>query len=269
MSNTRFQHHLKQQGLLPSTRQKYTEIIDSAGNNELLSWIRNKVHARTPIGTVLPMRAAVSHYLISEMGYSAEEVKQLLPKAKGREAALRQALSPSQLAQYHAAVAQVDREPAHTILTLLPMTGLRISEICGMTLENVRLYEGRPILDFRGKGDKGRIVPLGNAGKKALDSYMEREGKGLTHWLFPTYNFAGPIGPHAVRKYTRKIATDYPSLSGLSPHVLRHTFATLALRNGMDLARLQIILGHKSIETTRRYLHPTVGDLQDAMAVMP
>ena len=85
----------------------------------------------------------------------------------------------------------------------------------------------------------------------------------------PHTNFTGPIGPHGVRKYTRKIAADYPSLSGLSPHVLRHTFATMALRNGMDLARLQTILGHESIETTRRYLHPTVGDLQDAMDKMP
>ena len=263
----RFDQRLVQQGLLPSTRAKYKEIIDSAGDTPLLSWVRSKVHARTPIGTILPMRAAVKHYLIAEMGYTEDEIKGLLPKAKGRPAALRDALSPTQLAQYHAALEQVDREPAHTILTLLPMTGLRISEICGLRLNNIRNYDGRPILVFHGKGDKPRTIPLGRSGKRALDGYLEREKP--TDWLFLTYNYTGPIGPPAIRKYTRKIAQDYPSLAGLSPHVLRHTFATMALRNGMDLARLQIILGHKSIETTRRYLHPTVGDLQDAMDKMP
>lgn len=264
---SRFQDRMKQQGLLPSTRNKYAEIIEGADQNNLIGWIRKKVHARTPIGTILPMRAAVKHYLISEMGYTEEEVKQLLPKARGRDASLRQALSPLQLAQYHAAVEQVDREPAHTILTLLPMTGLRISEMCGLHVDNVRQHEGRPILVFRGKRDKERIVPLGRSAVRALDVYLEREKP--KDWLFPTYNFTGPIGPHGVRKYTRKIAEQYRDLSGLSPHVLRHTFATMALRNGMDLARLQTILGHESIETTRRYLHPSVSDLQDAMDHMP
>lgn len=264
-----FDRQLKRQGLLPSTRDKYKDIIKSAGTNaesgdELVAWIHKKVHARTPVGTILPMRAAVKHYLMAQ-GYDEDDIKSLLPKAKGRAAKLRHALTAMQLAQYHAAVDQVYREPAHTILTLLPMTGLRISEICALELSSIQRRGDRAFLDLRGKGDVERIVPLTRTADKALQDYIEREGAGIDSWLFPTYNYTGPIGPHAVRKYTRKMAEEYPDLSGLSPHVLRHTFATMALRRGMDLVSLQKILGHKSLQTTRRYLHPTVEDLQDAM----
>ena len=70
--------HLKRKGLLPSTRAKYEEIIDSAGGADLIEWINKKVHARTPIGTVLPARAAVKHFLMAEQGYSEEELELLL-----------------------------------------------------------------------------------------------------------------------------------------------------------------------------------------------
>ena len=209
------------------------------------------------------MRAAVSHYLISVLGYDELQVQKILPKAKGRKAKIRRALTPKQLAVYHLAVDNIDVEPAHTVLSLLPMTGLRISEICGLAVEDVKSHKGKPYFHFRGKRDKERVVPLTRAGAQTLDSYLAKE-KPMT-WLFPTLNFGGPISPHGVRKHTRKIAATYPSLEGLSPHVLRHTYATMALRKGVDLKRLQALLGHESIQTTSQYLHPSIDDLQDAV----
>ena len=258
------QKHLTRKGLLPSTRAKYTEIIDSAGEEDLIDWINRKVHARTPIGTVLPARAAVKHYLMAEHGYTEVELEQLLPKARGRKTKYRDALSPQQLALYHAAVERVDREPAHTILSLLPKTGLRISEICGLQSLNIEEQDGNSYLVFHGKGDKQRIVPLVGSARSMLQEHVSRTRP--EKWLFTGY-MGRPIGPHAIRKYTRKIA-EHPDLAGLSPHVLRHTFATMALRKGMDLKRLQEILGHESIKTTERYLHPTRSDLHDAMRRM-
>lgn len=260
--NPNLRQHLKKQGLLPSTRLKYAEILEGAPTDDLIAWIHNKVHARTPIGTVLPMRAAVKHYLVAVQGYDPAELDELLPKAKGRKAKVRKALSPRQLALYHIAVADVDREPAHIILTLLPATGLRIGEMCSLRRENVRHHEGRLYLQFRGKRDKERIVPLTRAGEKELAEYLE--SRQPADWLFESYR-GGPMGPHGVRKYTRKIAADYPDLEGLSPHVLRHTYATMALRKGVDLKKLQALLGHESIQTTSRYLHPDITDLQDAV----
>jgi site-specific recombinase XerD len=262
--STTLDQHLKRQGLLPSTRKKYTEILATAPKNDLVGWIHQRVHARTPIGTLLPMRAAVKHYLILQ-GYSEEEASESLPKAKGRAATIRHALNSHQLACYHAAVEQVDVEPAHIILTLLPLTGLRISEVCSLTHDNIRVISGRSFFSFRGKRDKERVVPLTRQAERHLSDYLS--AYQTSHWLFPGYT-GSPIGPHAIRKYTRKMAAEYPELNGLSPHVLRHTFATMALRRGMDLARLQAILGHESIMTTRRYLHPSIEDLSAAMDVM-
>jgi site-specific recombinase XerD len=72
-------------------------------------------------------------------------------------------------------------------------------------------------------------------------------------WLFSGY-MGRPISPHGIRKYTRQIAERYPDLLGLSPHVLRHTFAVMSLKRGMGIETLQETLGHSSLETTRRYL---------------
>ena len=260
-----FEAHLKRQGLLPSTRQKYTEILEAADTATLPEWLAKRVHARTPLGTILPMRAAVKHYLVSMHGYDPVEVDALLPKARGRSAQMRHALSVEQLAVYHGAVDDLDRQPAKIILELLPATGLRISEICGLRVSDLRQHQGRCVLQFRGKRDKERIVPLTRAGDQTLKHYLNRHAP--SNWLFETH-LGGPIGPHGVRKYTRAIAQKHPELEGLSPHVLRHTYATMALRRGVDLKRLQLLLGHENIATTQRYLHPTMSDLSDAVDLL-
>jgi site-specific recombinase XerD len=261
-----FGDHLRQEGLLPSTREKYKSILAGAPKDQLVDWIRGKVHARTPVGTVLPMRAAVKHYLVSVKGYDPDEVAALLPKAKGRQASQRAALTAHQLAVYLDAVERLP-EPARTILALLPVTGLRIGEITSLKrselLTRPRPEMGRMSLRFRGKGDKERLVPLPRSAEWALTSYLLDHYQDST-WLFPGYS-GRPITPHAIRKYTRKLAAENPELAGLTPHVLRHTFATLALRKGVDLKRLQVLLGHKNIATTQRYLHPGEEDLREAM----
>lgn len=259
------QKRLSRHGLLPSTKRKYIEILSGADTSDLLGWIHSRIHARTPIGTVLPMRAAVKHYLISEMGYKEDEVDNLLPKAKGRPCKLREAFDPQQLAVYHAAVEQIDLAPIRTILTLLPSTGLRIGEVTALHVDNVHSLSSRLYLVFRGKRDKERLVPLTRTAERALNEY--REEHNPTTWLFPSFTDR-PITPHAVRKHTRRIARDYPEIGQFSPHTLRHTFATMALRNGVDLKNLQTLLGHESIQTTSRYLHPSLSDLQESIDKM-
>ena len=256
------QEHLSQQQLLPSTKAQYKSILARTEGKDPITWLKGRIHARTPIGTVLPYRAAVKHYLMSEQGYTEEELQALLPKAKGRPTAYRHALTPEALATYHVAVEGVP-DPSMTILTLLPKTGLRISEICGLQVGDVQNVSGVRAFVFRGKRDKQRVVPLTKSAESTLDAYIASHQP--TKWLF-TGQLGGPLTPHAVRKHTRAIAALNPDLAELSPHVLRHTYATLLVARGVDLKTIQSLLGHESIETTSRYLHPTVTDLYAAAA---
>ena len=105
-------------------------------------------------------------------------------------------------------------------------------------------------------------MPLNAAASRLLEDYLAEH---------PTTDhlFAGPSGfpitPHAVRKHTRALAESYPELAGLSPHVLRHTFATMSIRKGVDIATLKALLGHENIATTQRYLHPDLDMLSEAV----
>ena len=256
------QEHLTQQQLLPSTKAQYKSILTRAEGKDPIAWLKGRIHARTPIGTVLPYRAAVKHYLMAEQGYTEDELRELLPKAKGRPTAYRHALTPEALATYHVAV-EDGPNPSQTILALLPKTGLRISEICGLQVGDVQNVSGVRAFVFRGKRDKQRVVPLTKSAEATLDTHIQLTGP--TKWLF-TGQMGGPLTPHAVRKHTRSIALQNPDLQDLSPHVLRHTYATLLVARGVDLKTIQSLLGHESIETTSRYLHPTVTDLALAAA---
>lgn len=265
---SQFHDRLRREGLLPSTQEKYEDIIQSADAETpegLLAWISNRVHGRTPLGTILPLRAAVKHYLMAEHGYGEDELKSLLPAARGRSAKHRDALSPAQLAIFHAAVETMTADPVQTILTLLPSSGMRISEICNLRLENL-IEEGDSIdLQFRGKGDKERVVPLTQAGSRALISFLDEVQP--TDFIF--MGRGGPITPHAVRIYTRRMREAHPELGpAFSPHALRHTYATMMLRRGVDLRTLQELLGHSNISTTQRYLHPSRDDLRAAIKKM-
>ncbi len=253
--------HLRRQALSPTTREKYTSIVDSTGGLDPVSWLNKRLNSKTPIGTVLPLRAAVKHYLLSQ-GYEVEEIDQLLPKAKGAPCGLREALDADQLATFYLACEDIG-DPVRTILMLLPRTGLRISEICQLRMTDLRKKGHVPGLQFRGKRNEERFVPLNRPAQQCLQAYLDVVQPQDV--LFCGYG-AGAITPEAVRKVTRKIASEYPTLSGLSPHVLRHTYATSLLKKGADLRVVQALLGHKSITTTSRYLHPDAEMLGDAVA---
>jgi site-specific recombinase XerD len=252
--------HLRNQGLLASTRDKYESILDSVGGRDPVDWLNKRLSNRTPIGTVLPLRAAVKHYLLAQ-GYDEDEIDSLLPKAKGKPGGLRDSLSAQQLATFYLAAEECD-DPVRTILLLLPRTGLRISEICTLRVENLTDRGGVRGLRFRGKREVERFVPLNKPSRRALDEYLATYAP--SDWLFLGYE-GKPLTPHAVRKVTRRIADEAPDLVGLSPHILRHTYATSLLKHGTDLRTLQALLGHQSITTTSRYLHPDAEMLRDAV----
>lgn len=257
---TELNEELRRQGLMPSTRSQYLKILDRSGNDPL-SWLKGRVDGRTPLGTVLPYRAAVKKYMMHVEGYTEEEAQKVLPKAKGQTTRQRFALDPDALKAFYSAVKDLP-EPYQTLLTLLPRTGLRISEACYLQKKNYVERSGVKGFLFSGKGAVQRFVPLSGTAQKVLDEYLEvfKPKK----WLFLN-RLGAPLSPAAVRKHTRAMAQKHQPLEGLSPHVLRHTFATQAIRVGVDVRTLQALLGHSNIDTTARYLHPDVSMLAEAV----
>ena len=260
------QQHLKERGLSRSTRQTYGRIAARI-EGDPVEWLLAQAAARKkglPEGTLLPLRAAVKHYLISEQGFSEEEAQALIPRIKARKAQRRGALLPSQLALLLAAVEKDVPQPSRTILKLLPILGLRISEMVTLRQKNLVAKGGRTFIVLSGKGAKKRVVPVPPSAQKVLNHYRTEVWDGDT-WLFPSAR-GGSISAAAVRKHTRRLRQVYPDLGdAFSPHTLRHTFATLAVARGMRVPHLQAILGHEDIKTTQRYLHPSDADLLAAM----
>ena len=141
------------------------------------------------------------------------------------------------------------------MLELLYATGLRVSELVGLTLAQLRLDEG--FLVAFGKGSKERIVPVGEQAEQWLRRYLVEVRGGLLAGRHPEV-FLNHRGGRLTRQGFWKILEGYGRRAGiraLSPHVLRHSFATHLLEHGADLRAVQMMLGHADISTTQIYTH--------------
>jgi integrase/recombinase XerD len=146
------------------------------------------------------------------------------------------------------------------LLELIYATGLRISELVALPSAAARREER--MLVVRGKGGKERLVPLNDAAKAAMQAYRvalaEAGGGGGrdTKWLFPSSGRTGHLTrQHVARELKDLAAAAGLSRTALSPHVLRHAFASHLLQNGADLRVVQTLLGHADISTTQIYTH--------------
>jgi len=144
------------------------------------------------------------------------------------------------------------------MLETLYATGLRVSELVGLTLAQVSLDMG--VVRVIGKGSKERLVPLGEESIRWLTRYLATArptlvGNGKTSALFVTAR-RGPLTRQAFWALVKRMGAKagIPA-SGLSPHVLRHAFATHLLNHGADLRVVQLLLGHADITTTTIYTH--------------
>ncbi len=143
------------------------------------------------------------------------------------------------------------------LLEVLYATGLRVSELVALPSSAAR--RDQRMLVVKGKGGKERMVPLNNAAKQAMADYLSLR-KSAKHdeskWLFPSFGESG----HLTRQHFARELKSLAALAGLkasqiSPHVLRHAFASHLLQNGADLRAVQTLLGHADISTTQIYTH--------------
>jgi integrase/recombinase XerD len=160
-------------------------------------------------------------------------------------------------------------EPAalrdRALLELMYACGLRASEAIGLELMDVDIQEG--VLRARGKGSKERVVPIGQAALRALRIYLERGRPGLVKGGPEAHLFVNFRGGQLTRQGLYKIVRRHALTAGLadrmSPHTLRHTFATHLLAGGCDLRSVQEMLGHADVATTQLYTHLSSERLKD------
>ena len=151
----------------------------------------------------------------------------------------------------------------YCLLEVLYATGLRVSELVALPLSASR-RDARMIV-VRGKGNKERLVPLNEASRQAMADYLaamealkpeNKKNAASSKWLFPSFGESG----HLTRQHFARDLKELAAASGLaprlvSPHVLRHAFASHLLHNGADLRIVQTLLGHTDISTTQIYTH--------------
>ncbi len=150
---------------------------------------------------------------------------------------------------------------AKAALEILYATGLRVSELLG--LPRRALAGDASVLMIRGKGGKERIVPLSEAAKAAAAALVAQQDTAATRWLFPGRDARQPMTRQGFGQMLKLVAL----AAGLdparvSPHVLRHSFASHLLAHGADLRSLQLLLGHADIATTQIYTHVLAERLQ-------
>ncbi len=150
------------------------------------------------------------------------------------------------------------------ILELAYSSGLRVSELEGLDIGSVDMDEGR--VRVMGKGGKERIVPVGSKALKALQEYLEGRGvSGFSDRDKPMFlnRRGGRLSDRGIRRVVKKYAALMSLGPDVSPHTLRHTFATHLLHGGADLRVIQELLGHASLSTTQKYTHLDIAQLME------
>ena len=154
-----------------------------------------------------------------------------------------------------------------TIIEVLYGTGIRVSELTDLKLSNIFFDEN--ILKVTGKGNKERLVPLGKIASIEIKKYLNDRDKLKINSKFSDILFLNRYGRQLTRSMIFKVINDYSKNANIykkiSPHTLRHSYATHLLKNGADLRTIQLILGHESITTTEIYTHLDTFHLEDVL----
>ena len=227
-------------------------------NGRVDAWL-NTIGDLRP-ATINARIAAITH-LLKWMGYAIPEWIQ----RPARSRSLPRTLGKNDLQKVRLAAIRSEDPIAFPIITMMLDTGLRCSEICNLDLDDVDL-EDLSALVIGGKGEKDRTVLFTNATLDALDAWRPIRNARLKNCIreedMRSLFFSSRsrrLNPRSVQKLLDRIAdaSDIPR-TRLSPHVLRHSFATGLLERGADLVTIQRLLGHANISTTRVYLE--IGD---------
>ena len=236
---------------------KVLERVDSADLHSYLAWRSGRKLNPRSTSRVLSCLRGFYRFLLRENRIDKDPTLLIENPKLGRP--LPKSLSEQDVEQLLAApdtespIGQRDR----AMLEVLYATGLRVSELVGLTLYQVNLRQG--VVRVTGKGGKERLVPLGDEAQYRVEAFL-RQGRAAilgdrqVDVLFPSERCREMTRQtfwHRIKHWARVAGIDKP----LSPHTLRHAFATHLLNHGADLRVVQLLLGHSDLSTTQIYTH--------------
>lgn len=242
-----------------SVARKLLEDIDKVDEDSVLSWARKVADGHKP-ATVNLYYSAIRRFLEEVSPHVLLGLKDKL-KIKGRSFSIPKALSEQELSKlWKAAVRIFDKDYRLVfIVGLGGFAGLRVSELISLRSSNINLKEDYILIS--GKGRKMRVVPI----PSKLKPYVFKIISSMKENDYLLKNNAGkPLSVHGVAYLLKNLARK-ARINNISPHVLRHTAATILLKKGVNLRIVQEFLGHVSLATTERYLRVTIKDMKESL----
>jgi integrase/recombinase XerC len=277
-----FEGFLKNSGTIPaSSAEVEWEKVDRIAIRKYLSFLHRK-NKKSSIARKISTLRSFFKYLNREQmigsnpvkSISTPKVEKTLPTTLTVDEIFRLMESPKSLPEKGSpAVMEDKRLRDRAILELLYSSGLRVSELVGLNVSQIDLDLG--IVRVMGKGRKERIVPVGKKAVESLNAYLDDRGR--MNGLRLGGRVSGPeggaplfinsLGGRLTARSVGRLIKKYTRHSGIfqkvSPHSLRHTFATHLLDAGADIREIQEMLGHSSLSTTQRYTHISMGKLME------
>jgi site-specific recombinase XerD len=237
--------------------------LETVTEYDVRDW-RDHLAAKMKPATVNRKLAALSalYCWAGETGQSERDPTRYVNGIKQQPVAPK-AMSKQDLTRILRAARKDNRRDA-ALLEFLAATGLRASEVAGLTVGDVELNERSGWATVRGKGRKQRRVPVHARARRALSEYLEERNKPTGDEPLFLSQKGGAITPYAVW-YTVKKYAALAEVEGVTPHTFRHTVATQLVRDPeVDLVTAATFLGHSRLDTTARYSQPSAEDLEEA-----
>jgi len=264
-----FEDFLESSGMyLNSTGEVEIEKADRIAIRKYLSFLHRK-NKKSSIARKISTLRSFFKYLVREQvipsnpakSVSTPKVEKTLPTTLTVDEAFRLMESPKMISEKFAGGSREKVLRDRAILELLYSSGLRVGELVGVNLNELNLDLG--IVRVMGKGRKERIVPVGVKAIEALKAYLEERGTLKGDEPIFVNSFGGRLTSRSVGRLVKKYTRQSGIFRRVSPHSLRHTFATHLLDAGADIREIQEMLGHSSLSTTQRYTHVSMGKLME------
>ena len=264
-----FEDFLKGSGMILGPAGKVEiERADRIDIRKYLSFLHRK-NRKSSIARKISTLRSFYKYLVREQvissnpakSVSTPKVEKTLPTTLTVDEAFRLMESPRTVSEKSSGRSRSKVLRDQAILELLYSSGLRVSELVGLNSNQLDLDLG--IVKVMGKGRKERIVPVGTKATEVLAAYLkEREILGGDEPIFVNA-FGGRLTARSVGRLMKRYSRHSGIFRKVSPHSLRHSFATHLLDAGADIREIQEMLGHSSLSTTQRYTHISAGKLME------